>query len=168
MPYFAYVSFCRDVRAFRKLEYIIFLSNIQSGGEEHNGKKNKGNKSWLSQTKFWNKSIENQVRSWHGFSNFIFCLFLSSIFWFLCNFYTYNFPLFPYFSVSTAPLLVSSTTPTAFPILPFLSSSQATLLQQEQTTRQIFSIQNTAVQSINVWSTILHVQTFWMWISSFR
>lgn len=52
MPYSAHVSFCRDVRAFSKLEYIIFLSSIQSDGEEYNGKKNKGNKSWLSQTSF--------------------------------------------------------------------------------------------------------------------
>lgn len=45
MPYFAYVSFCRDVRAFSRWEYILFLSSIQRGGKEYSGKKKKGNNS---------------------------------------------------------------------------------------------------------------------------
>lgn len=45
MPYFAYVSFCRDVRAFGRWEYILSLSSIQRGGKEYSGKKKKGNKS---------------------------------------------------------------------------------------------------------------------------
>lgn len=46
LPYFAYASFCKDVRPFNTSGHAIFLSCIQCDEAESNCKKNKGNNSY--------------------------------------------------------------------------------------------------------------------------